>query len=62
VYLNVKVARNINDNVKTSVKLKRGLGAGSLGLTPVILAPQEAEIRRIAVQDLPRQIVHETLF
>jgi hypothetical protein len=30
-------------------------------LTPVILATQEAEIRRITVQSQPRQIVHETL-
>jgi hypothetical protein len=29
--------------------------------TPVILATQEAEIRRMAVQSQPRQIVHETL-
>jgi hypothetical protein len=28
---------------------------------PVILATQEAEIRRIAVQSQPRQIVRETL-
>jgi hypothetical protein len=28
---------------------------------PVILATQEAEIRRITVQRQPRQIVHETL-
>jgi hypothetical protein len=28
---------------------------------PVILATQEAEIRRMAVQSQPRQIVHETL-
>jgi hypothetical protein len=28
---------------------------------PVILATQEAEIRRIGVQSQPRQIVHETL-
>jgi hypothetical protein len=28
----------------------------------VILATQEAEIRRIIVQSQPRQIVHETLF
>jgi hypothetical protein len=28
---------------------------------PVILATQEAEIRRITVQREPRQIVHETL-
>jgi hypothetical protein len=30
-------------------------------LTPVILATQEAEIRRIAVQSHPGQIVRETL-
>jgi hypothetical protein len=38
---------------------------GKLGgrwLTPVILATQEAEIRRIIVQSHPRQIVHEILF
>jgi hypothetical protein len=29
--------------------------------TPVFLATQEAEIRRIAVRNQPRQIVHETL-
>jgi hypothetical protein len=29
--------------------------------TPVILATQEAEIRRIMVQGQPGQIVHETL-
>jgi hypothetical protein len=31
------------------------------GLTPVILATREAEIKRIAVPNQPRQIVHETL-
>jgi hypothetical protein len=30
-------------------------------LTPVILATQEAEIRRIMVQSHPGQIAHETL-
>jgi hypothetical protein len=35
--------------------------AGCQWLTPVILATQEAEIRRIVVQSQPRQIVHETL-
>jgi hypothetical protein len=35
--------------------------AGHCWLTPVILATQEAEIRRITVRSQPRQIVHETL-
>jgi hypothetical protein len=30
-------------------------------LTPVILATQEAEIRRIVIQSQSRQIVHKTL-
>jgi hypothetical protein len=37
------------------------IGAGRQWLTPVILATQEAEIRRIAVGSQPRQIVHEAL-
>jgi hypothetical protein len=36
--------------------------AGCQWLTPVILAAQVAEIRRIVVQRQPRQIVHKTLF
>jgi hypothetical protein len=35
--------------------------AGRWWLTPVMLATQEAEIRRIMVQSQPRQIVCETL-
>jgi hypothetical protein len=35
--------------------------AGSRWLTPVILATQKAEIRRIKVQSQPRQMVHMTL-
>jgi hypothetical protein len=34
---------------------------GCWWFTPVILATWEAEIRRIEVQDQPKQIVHETL-
>jgi hypothetical protein len=36
-------------------------GARQQWLTPVILATQEAEIRRIMVWSQPGQIVHETL-
>jgi hypothetical protein len=35
--------------------------AGSPLLMPIILATQEAEIRRIMVQSQPRQIILETL-
>jgi hypothetical protein len=35
--------------------------AGCQQLMPVIQATQEVEIRRMAVQSQPRQIVHETL-
>jgi hypothetical protein len=41
--------------------LKKLKLAGHWWLTPVILATQEAEIRRIVVQSQPRQIIHETL-
>jgi hypothetical protein len=34
--------------------------AGCQWFTPIILATQGAESRRIAVQSQPRQIVHET--
>jgi hypothetical protein len=40
---------------------ERRLLAGHWWLTPVILAIQEAEIRRIMVQSQPGQIVCETL-
>jgi hypothetical protein len=35
--------------------------AGCRWLTPIILATQEAEIRRMEAQSQPGQIVHETL-
>jgi hypothetical protein len=34
---------------------------GHWWLMPVILAAQEAEIRRTVIQSQPRQIVHKTL-
>jgi hypothetical protein len=41
----------------------RNISAGCWWFTPVILAMQNAEIRRIAVfKIIPGQIVHETLF
>jgi hypothetical protein len=42
---------------QNSTYLQQGAG----GLTPVILATQEAEIRRIVVQSQPMQIVCKTL-
>jgi hypothetical protein len=41
--------------------LKEAVIARCWWLMPVILATQEAEIRRITVQSQPRQIVCETL-
>jgi hypothetical protein len=41
--------------------LREILPVGHPWLTPVILATQEAEIRRITVQSQGRQVVHKTL-
>jgi hypothetical protein len=46
---------------KTSVPQKKNQEAGYQWLTPVIRATQEAEIRRIEVQNQLEQIVQETL-
>jgi hypothetical protein len=46
---------------KKSYKAKVNIIAGHRMLTTVILATQEAEIRRIAVGSHPGQIVQETL-
>jgi hypothetical protein len=44
---------------KTCLKKKRGSWVPVL--TPIIPATQEEEIRRMVVQNQPRQIVHKTL-
>jgi hypothetical protein len=41
--------------------LKKLTIAGHLWLTSIILATQEAEIRRVVVRSQPKQIVQETL-
>jgi hypothetical protein len=41
--------------------LKKERRAGHQWFIPIILATQEAEIRRIAIQSQPRQVVHKTL-
>jgi hypothetical protein len=46
---------------KSVIRCKTKVIAGLWWLTPVILATQEGEIRRITVQSQPRQIVCETL-
>jgi hypothetical protein len=40
---------------------KKAIVAGRQWLTPLILATQEAEIRRIAAQSQPKQIACKTL-
>jgi hypothetical protein len=46
---------------RRNMDLKRTEKARCRWLTPVILATQEAEIRRIAAQSQPGQIVREIL-
>jgi hypothetical protein len=43
------------------IKNSKSFWAGCWWLTPIILATQEAEIRRISVWSQPGQIVHRTL-
>jgi hypothetical protein len=47
--------------LKSSLKSRNLKTAGHRWLTPIILATQEAEIKRITVQSQPGQIVCETL-
>jgi hypothetical protein len=47
--------------LKAKLLGSKGVSSQALCLRPVILATQEAEIRRIAVQSQPRQIVCELL-
>jgi hypothetical protein len=56
----VQVGVDLNNSI-VYLSLKKEKTSGCLQLTPVILATQEAEISRIAVQSQPRQIVHDTL-
>jgi hypothetical protein len=49
------------DSIKNVPKKKKMFQLGTGG-SHLYLAIQEAEIRRIAVQNQPRQIVHENLF
>jgi hypothetical protein len=41
--------------------LKKNFRGGHQWLTPIIIATQEAEIRRITIQGQPGQIVRQTL-
>jgi hypothetical protein len=49
------------ENPKSLISLKNCIHAKHWWLMPIILAIQEAEIRRIAVQSRPRETVHEIL-
>jgi hypothetical protein len=49
------------NNKRKMKKKKKKILVGCLWLTPVILATQEEEIRRIAVQNQSRQIDYKTL-
>jgi IS30 family transposase len=55
-----KIRYNMAARIKPSILEKRSK-AGHWWLMPVILATQEAEIRRITDQRQPGQIVHEIL-
>jgi hypothetical protein len=51
----------VSKSLKTKTRTELELGARCWWLTSVILATQEAEIRKLVVQGQPRQIVLETL-
>jgi hypothetical protein len=57
--INMKI--KIHKQRKGKDNLRKKVTAGHRWLTPVILATQEAEIRRITVRSQPRQIVRDIL-
>jgi hypothetical protein len=59
--LNLNFVFNYSVAKKEKKKKQNYLTAGCRWLTPVILATQEAEIRRIILRSQPEQIVCKTL-
>jgi hypothetical protein len=59
--VNIKLQKLEQNNPANINKLKGKISAGCQWLTPVILATQEAGIRKISVQSQPRHIVREIL-
>jgi hypothetical protein len=57
----IKFGRCLLKPLLVNLLLKKEKRAGRWWLTPVIIATQEAEIRRITVGSQPGQIVHEIL-
>jgi hypothetical protein len=59
--MNERVNEQTNECFYVPISSSKPQDCQVLVLTPVILATQEAEIRRIKVQSQPRKIVCETL-